>query len=209
MQQAVPTPSDPFTSRRRLSFLNKRLQPHRIEIQSIPDPDLDGLARQYGFALRSDSAAQDAEACARLAADLRASLVPTPRRAALDYAARGWAVFPVHGIRDDRCTCGAASCNSPGKHPIGELTPHGVKDATTDAERIASWWAEYPEANIGVAAGTASGFVVVDVDEGGDDTLVGWEKEHGPLPETVESLAGGGGRHLLFAHPGVPVVNSQ
>ena len=46
--------------------------------------------------------------------------------AALDYAERGLRVFPLHGIGPDGCTCGDATCTSPGKHP---RTPNGFKDA--------------------------------------------------------------------------------
>ena len=29
---------------------------------------------------------------------------------ALDYASRGWQVLPVHGVVDQRCTCGDTGC---------------------------------------------------------------------------------------------------
>ncbi len=70
--------------------------------------------------------------------------------AALEYAGYGWPVFPVHGIRNDRCTCRKESCQSPGKHP---LTPNGLKDATTDPTTIRSWWTAHPNANIGIRMG--------------------------------------------------------
>lgn len=64
---------------------------------------------------------------------------------ALSYAQRGWAVFP--------CT---------GKRP---RTEHGVKDATTDADQIRTWWTTWPNANIGLATGQVSGLYVVDIDD--------------------------------------------
>lgn len=82
-------------------------------------------------------------------------------RAALDYAAHGWSVFPVHGIVDGRCCCGASDCSSPGKHP---LTRRGLKDATTDERMVAAWWERWPAANLALATGRASGVVVVDID---------------------------------------------
>jgi len=42
----------------------------------------------------------------------------------------------------------------------------------------------------------------VDPEKGGKTSLDRLTAECGPFPETVEALTGGGGRHLLFAHPG-------
>lgn len=126
--------------------------------------------------------------------------LPLPE-AALDYARRGWPVFPLHTPRGGGCSCGNPDCEHPGKHP---RTKHGFLDATTDEAQIADWWRRWPDANIGIACGARSGLVVIDIDprHAGDDALAALEREHGPLPHTVESLTGGGGRHLFFAHPG-------
>ncbi|HQG04505.1 MAG TPA: bifunctional DNA primase/polymerase [Thermoleophilia bacterium] len=120
--------------------------------------------------------------------------------AALDYAIhRNWAVLPLYSVRDGACTCGKADCTSPGKHP---RTAHGLRDATTDAATITSWWQQWPKANVGVATGAASGFFALDVDgDAGEESLGALEDKFGRLPETVQSLTGGGGRHLLFAYP--------
>jgi len=119
---------------------------------------------------------------------------------ALAYARRfNWAVLPLHSVKNGRCTCGKADCPSPGKHP---LIPHGVADATKDPATIAAWWKRWPWANIGVATGQASGFFVLDVDgEEGEESLRDLKAQHGKLPDTVEALTGGGGRHLLFRYP--------
>lgn len=82
---------------------------------------------------------------------------------ALDYAARGWAVVPLHGISEGRCTCGKPECRSAGKHP---RISGGCHAATTDPETIEQWWRTYPDANIGIATGKVSGLIVVDVDAG-------------------------------------------
>lgn len=66
--------------------------------------------------------------------------------AAREFAAAGVPVFP---------------CVPGGKRP---LTEHGFHDATTNTERVTAWWRQYPEANLGVPTGAASGIVVVDVD---------------------------------------------
>lgn len=125
-------------------------------------------------------------------------------RAAIAYARMGWRVLPIWHVRDGRCLCERSNCMSPGKHPVHHLARHGVHDATRDERTLHRWWAEYPEANVGLATGAASGFVVLDVDplHGGDETLRDLERAHGPLPRTVESLTGSGGRHVLFRHPG-------
>ena len=66
---------------------------------------------------------------------------------ALDYAGRGWPVFPVE---------------PGGKRPLGRLVPNGFKDASTDADQIRAWWTTEPAANIGLPTGLA--FDVLDVD---------------------------------------------
>jgi hypothetical protein len=69
---------------------------------------------------------------------------------ALQYARRGWAVFPL---------------GTKGKMPAIPKAEggNGYKDATTDPATIREWWEKYPDANIGIACG-ASGLAVVDVD---------------------------------------------
>lgn len=120
-------------------------------------------------------------------------------RAALQYAERGWHVFPVHSVRlvDGKfeCSCGRI-CGRPGKHP---RTANGWKDATTSADTIRRWWSDYPDANIGVACGP-SRLVVVDVDprNSGDESLAELEVAHGALPKTLTTLTGGGGQHYFY-----------
>ncbi len=121
--------------------------------------------------------------------------------AALNYAARGWPVFPVHTSIDGQCSCGKSDCPNIGKHP---RNTHGLSEATTDIDTIQKWWNRWPDANIGLRTGAESGVIALDVDpdKGGADSLADLERRHGSLPTTVESLTGRGGRHILFAHPG-------
>jgi hypothetical protein len=74
---------------------------------------------------------------------------------------------------------------------------------------VASWYRQWPDANVGIVTGEISNLIVLDVDpkHGGDASLEGLERRYGPLPVTVESRTGGGGRHLYFAHPGQFVRN--
>jgi hypothetical protein len=123
---------------------------------------------------------------------------------ALDYANRGWQVFPVHAVRKDgTCTCGK-TCASPAKHPV---TRRGLLDASGDPDTVMGWWRRWPWANLAIATGAASGIVVLDVDtdKGGTGSLVQLESEVGPLQGTLTSHTGGGGVHLVYRHPGVPV----
>src|SRR6266487_4217526 len=84
--------------------------------------------------------------------------------AALDYAARGIPVLPVHyptsrPAREVGCSCGDPDCGSIGKHPI---TAHGLKDASTNREQVEWWWRRFPRANVGLATGHV--FDVLDID---------------------------------------------
>jgi hypothetical protein len=109
-------------------------------------------------------------------------------KAALAYATQlGWPVFP---------------CATTGKQP---LTARGFKDASKDPTIIKQWWTAWPDANIGIPTGTVSSFDVLDIDlrHGGEESLEEIIKK-GHLPDTIEALTGGGGRHIFFLHnPGL------
>jgi len=98
--------------------------------------------------------------------------------AALDYAARGWPVFPVVPV---------------GKKP---LISNGCLGADTDPHQIAEWWSRWPHANIGIRTGDAFDVLDIDGPEGyaslvkhtGDEDLA----THGPLSRT------GKGEHWLY-----------
>ena len=112
--------------------------------------------------------------------------------AALTYAARGWPVFPLRG------KIPAIPAADDGR---------GCLDAAVDPEEIRSRWQRYRNANIGIATGKASGFWVLDVDgEEGEEALATLEREHGPLPHTIEQLTGKG-RHILFIYTDEPIKN--
>ena len=128
--------------------------------------------------------------------------------AAIAYAAKGWPVLPLHSPGSDgSCSCGTAGCQSIGKHPH---TDHGLKDGSTDEATIRGWWAKWPDANVGVLTGRASGVVALDVDprHGGDESLAELEDRFGLLPRTLMIGTGGGGCHLYFARPS-EVVRSR
>lgn len=121
--------------------------------------------------------------------------------AALDYAARGWAVVPLHTpLPDGHCDCRKQSCDAVGKHP---RTKDGLKSATTDPAKIRRWWGMWPASNIGIRTGEIRPgwyLSVLDVDTkaGGQESLENLEGIHGKLPDTRHSLTGGGGDHYVF-----------
>lgn len=122
--------------------------------------------------------------------------------AALAYARTGWAVLPLHSVSHGQCSCRKPDCATPGKHP---RTQKGVKDATSDPEKIRQWWTKSPEANIGLATGSRSKRVVLDVDikkgKRGDQSLETLVKEHGFLPRTLTNRTPSGGWHFIFRLP--------
>jgi hypothetical protein len=118
--------------------------------------------------------------------------------AALQYARWGWHVFPLHSIRDGRCTCGQDCGKNAGKHP---RVRGGFKSATTDTHQIEAWWCKWPDANIGIATGIVSGIIVIDIDgTAGLTTLRSLLAKHGPLPRT-EVVKTARGWHLYFVLP--------
>ena len=117
---------------------------------------------------------------------------------ALDYARRGWPVFP---------------CKLTDKSPY---IKGGLNAATTDEETIRSWWQRWPHAMIGVPMGSRSGVWAIDPDppkkpEEPDGRAV-WQslvQEHGELPATHTEITPRGGQHILFKwDPDRPVTNS-
>src|SRR5262245_29237957 len=123
---------------------------------------------------------------------------------ALDYAERGWKVFPLHTAKANACSCGNKECTSQAKHPhIKEWQ----KNCSSKESEIKDWWQKWPDANIGLATGSASGFFVLDVDprHGGKESLQKMVKQNGTLPKTLASNTGGGGYHLFFKEPVIKI----
>lgn len=102
-------------------------------------------------------------------------------KAALEYARRGWPVFP---------------CRPGGKEPLIRDWPH---EASTDPRRITAWWNRWPDANIGVVTGERSGVLALDVDH--PPALAELEAARGELPATRTHATGSGGMHYLFSYP--------
>jgi hypothetical protein len=101
---------------------------------------------------------------------------------ALKYSELGWSVFPIkEGTKDQ---------------PLIKWKQYQTERPAK--EQIISWWTQRPQANIGVVTGAISNLVVVDIEKGGS--------AEGFFP-TITSKTGGGGRHLLYKHPGHEVKN--
>lgn len=112
----------------------------------------------------------------------------------LDYASRGWPVFPVSW--------------DGGKHPL--IKAWGTT-ATTDQSQIAAWWRRWPRALIGVPTGRRSGLVVLDIDvkqpdANGYDTIDALGL--GFLPDTPLVHTRSGGLHVYFGCIGLEIRNS-
>lgn len=109
--------------------------------------------------------------------------------AALDYAQRGWPVFPA--IPGD-------------KEPLVSW-----RRANADEETIRAWWEQWPTANVCIRTGEQSGLYVVDID--GSVGARNYERlttEYGSI-RTATAVTGGNGLHLYLAYPnGVKLPNT-
>src|SRR5882672_6117384 len=77
----------------------------------------------------------------------------------------------------------------------------GCLDATDDENVIADWDRKYPNANIGIACGSPSACMVIDLDprNGSDDSLARLAGRKQTFPPTVMAQTANGGRHLYYA----------
>lgn len=120
---------------------------------------------------------------------------------ALRYAENGFAVFPLHAVKDGKCTCGKPNCSSPAKHP---RTVHGLKQASRDADFVKNLFScfTYASANIGLCTGKESNLVVIDIDEAkGGNVADLYEYAAKDTLEKTLWVKTGGGFHLYFGYP--------
>jgi hypothetical protein len=132
------------------------------------------------------------------------------REAALVYAAEGWRVLRLYGLKLSKkdnliCDCRAGyKCTKSGKHPID----YGwTRLASDDVVVVGRWWDEHPNANIGLLMG--GGLITIDLDllkpgHVGLNGLEEWERiqEHcGLAPETRTARTGSGGIHFVYREP--------
>lgn len=96
-------------------------------------------------------------------------------KAALEYAEKGYPVFP---------------CRSGEKNPI---TSNGVKDASLDPEKIRKFWTDHPDANIGL---DCRGLLAIDVDGAENPYHSKFDAVQCPVQRTPK-----GGKHYIFKLP--------
>jgi putative DNA primase/helicase len=136
---------------------------------------------------------------------------------ALDYARRGWPVFP----------CNPAPSGTSSKQPLvardrdpdGVPVPRtgGLYKATTDLAQIRAWWTAWPKALIGVRMGREAGVFAIDPDvpkkPEDPDGLAAWYallEKHGGMPPTHMHESPSGGLHILFRwRADRPVTNRE
>jgi hypothetical protein len=112
--------------------------------------------------------------------------------AALAYLARGWSVIPIEGR---------------GKRPLVRWLE--FQQRLADGDEVRQWFETRKKPNVAIVTGAVSDLVVLDIDivHGGKESLKRLEREHKPLPATVEAVTGSGGRHFYFSHPAGVVRN--
>ena len=128
---------------------------------------------------------------------------------ALKYAKFGLLVFPVHTVKDGKCTCAKSDCSSPAKHP---RTVQGLKQASKDLNFVKNLFGNftYRSANIAICTGKESNLVVVDVDSAKSGRI---EELYSFVPKEILEktlwIKTGGGFHLYFTFPqNVEIRNS-
>jgi hypothetical protein len=132
--------------------------------------------------------------------------------AALEHAAQGRRVLPLHTQICGVCSCGRQQCDFAGKHPLGALS---ARDASTDVGQILRWWDLYPGANVGLATGPESGLFVLSADETGGVEFLRRLQEDGELPATLRAYTRNTAKEgewqsvdLYFAYPPSPALSS-
>ncbi|WP_194842719.1 DUF927 domain-containing protein [Agrobacterium sp. MA01] len=147
-----------------------------------------------------------------------------------EYAGRGLFVHPAHCMQEDGfCSSQYGAVKKakdleakglPTEMPVplkGGKMPKGQgwqKEASNDPRMVEYWFEQYGnqqgKTNVSIVTGSRTGVLVIDLDGAtGIAAFVELEKKLGSVPVTVESITGGGGKHLLFRWPeGADLRNS-
>ena len=124
---------------------------------------------------------------------------------ALDYARRGWYVFPCREKPGEPYNRNGEMITPTEKQPY---VARGLNDATIDEDQIQAWWKMWPDALIGVNAGK-SGLFVIDIDKknvNGLDTFSQWDINDSA---GLHSFTPSGGMHIVFTGTGKSSTNAQ
>lgn len=118
-----------------------------------------------------------------------AKVVPDNADVALDYAKRGFAVFPVRDWGDGE-----------GRKPI-----KGFPElASADLVEVGKWWSRHPDACVGLLCGERNGITVLDIDrKNGKDgfaTLAGLGFADHREMSPVRAITKSAGAHLVFRY---------
>ncbi|MCA2219403.1 bifunctional DNA primase/polymerase [Jidongwangia harbinensis] len=127
------------------------------------------------------------------------------RRAALRYAAHGWAVLPGARLVGHRFDCDRPGCPIMGCHPAAESWED---HASTDAARVARWWRRR---SYSVLLATGLAFDVIEVPAALGLRVLGTARLHAGVLGHEHADARGpvavtpGGRWMFLVRPGRPL----
>ena len=124
---------------------------------------------------------------------------------ALDYANRGWYVFPCREKPGAPYIKNGETITPTEKQPY---VAKGLYAATLDQDQIKEWWGTWKDALIGVNAGE-SGLFVIDIDKkhvNGLDTFSGWNINDSA---GLHSITPSGGMHIIFTGSGKSSTNGK
>ena len=103
----------------------------------------------------------------------------------------GLPVFPCRETLDEK-----------GKVRKSPYKKSGYKAASKNEEQVRLWWRKFPNALVGVPAGSKTGILVVYIDQSSEKSgEASFDKLQIEDPETTQTITVSGGRHLIFAYP--------
>jgi putative DNA primase/helicase len=140
--------------------------------------------------------------------------LPSPMcSAALQYARRGWPVFPCRENDGEPYLVKTGARKGETRTPRAKApyVGHGVSDATTDETTIIGWWKRWPNALIGLAMGR-NGLFALDFDPRTDATTgevwtlerlkAETEAQIGcEIPTSLAAMTPSGGVHVYLMQP--------
>jgi Bifunctional DNA primase/polymerase, N-terminal len=101
----------------------------------------------------------------------------------------GLRVIPMHGTKNDRCTCDVKDCKQPGRHPRIDI-------ATSKPAMIKKHWTKWPKAKIALATGAPD---IIALTVTGNEALEALKKRG--TPEKTVKFRADDSRTYLFKSP--------